>query len=1223
MNVNYREIPYNYTSADDRQVICQILGNDIWQVLENLRSQRVTGRSAQLLMRFAGDLFILRRNPFVYEDLITSRRRQKEFFTNAGNDLKAVAEAALNSDVQIVLDRCHIRLAELQAEIREIKTLRRKVKKSLSAIVGEENVSFDPFSINSHATDATDWRLCLPFAVIRPSEEGQVPKVLAAIADLGMHAIPRGAGTGLTGGAVPVRDRCIMVNCEKLNHIHGIEEQPFTGDDGREKTMPVLRLEAGVVTETAMKAAEARHLVFATDPTSAWACTIGGNIAENAGGKTAVLWGTAIDNLIAFKIAMPDGRFLEVRRTNHPMRKIQPSDTVIYVLKDLKTLETEEIRISGREIRKPGLWKDITNKTLAGVPGIQKEGCDGVITSAEFILYKAYPEKATCCLEFFGKDMEEASRVIVALSETFENKGEEALMALEHFDDEYIKAIGYKVKAARSEIPKAVLLVDMVAHTPEQLARGRENLNQLLEPYPNTEIFFAKDKAEATRFWQDRKRFGAIAARTNAFKLNEDIVLPLPRLAAFARFAEDYNGEENRYNQRAAVDAIERYLQTAQPADAEDAAWVKSKAAAAGQLCNDTLLALAAATHEELAAESLLREFTEDILELFQGYRKISAEIAELIAAVRSRQIILATHMHAGDGNIHVNIPVFSNDLEMMARANKTADDVMAKAVALGGVVSGEHGIGITKMKYFDKDQILALSQYRRKVDPGNVMNPGKLEDPSVPEKVFTPSFNLLSIEAKILQHGSLKALSDKIAKCVRCGKCKADCCTFYPQQNLFYHPRNKNLAVAALIEAILYDAQRTHTGRFRALKHLEEIADHCTICHKCKIPCPVDIDTAEVSILEREILATLKYKKKALPTRMVLAYLKSNAPLPNALFRKGLLRYGGEAQRLGARMLGRIREKSPFRVGKMTFSPLDPRWVKDLKPIQLLEAPMPSLPKDTLRDTLPACGPNQVLVMEPPGEAHSTVFYFPGCGSERLHSAISKAGIYILLKAGIRVVLPPPFLCCSFPATVNAETLQRDHLHLRNTILFNQTREMLRYLTFDACVVTCGTCKEALEELGTTHIFDCPVTDVSRFVMEKGLEIPKEDGTRLYHAPCHDSLEGNGLRLFREATGEELKNTAHCCSEAGTMSLSRTDITNRMRIRKHATLKRATEGMDKTSPIVLLTNCPSCIQGLGRNMDLGITPRHLTEEIALRLGGSQWEKEFKRLLANTDAINI
>ena len=70
---------------------------------------------------------------------------------------------------------------------------------------------------------------------------------------------------------------------------------------------------------------------------------------------------------------------------------------------------------AAREIRKKGLWKDITNKALGGVPGLQKEGTDGVITSAEFILYPEYEAKRTLCLEFFGPDFDEASRVILEL----------------------------------------------------------------------------------------------------------------------------------------------------------------------------------------------------------------------------------------------------------------------------------------------------------------------------------------------------------------------------------------------------------------------------------------------------------------------------------------------------------------------------------------------------------------------------------------------------------------------------------------------------------------------------------------------------------------------------------------------------------------------------------------------------------------------------------------
>ena len=135
----------------------------------------------------------------------------------------------------------------------------------------------------------------------------------------------------------------------------------------------------------------------------------------------------------------------------------------------------------------------------------------------------------------------------------------------------------------------------------------------------------------------------------------------------------------------------------------------------------------------------------------------------------------------------------------------------MAKAVALGGVVSGEHGIGITKMKFLDEQLVNELTIYRREIDPRGIMNPGKLVDPNIIDKVFTPSFNLLELEARILQHGSLETLASMISKCIRCGKCKADCCVFYPGSSLFFHPRNKNLAIGSLIEALLYDMQRSH----------------------------------------------------------------------------------------------------------------------------------------------------------------------------------------------------------------------------------------------------------------------------------------------------------------------------------------------------------------------------------------------------------------------------
>ena len=74
--------------------------------------------------------------------------------------------------------------------------------------------------------------------------------------------------------------------------------------------------------------------------------------------------------------------------------------------------------------------------------------------------------------------------------------------------------------------------------------------------------------------------------------------------------------------------------------------------------------------------------------------------------------------MHAGDGNVHVNIPVLSNDRAMMRRAEEVVDRVMAEVARLGGVCSGEHGIGVTKLKYLEPEIVAELEAYRRRVDP-------------------------------------------------------------------------------------------------------------------------------------------------------------------------------------------------------------------------------------------------------------------------------------------------------------------------------------------------------------------------------------------------------------------------------------------------------------------------------------------------------------------------
>ncbi|WP_028581057.1 DUF3683 domain-containing protein [Desulfogranum japonicum] len=1208
---DYREIPYNFTSADDRLIINQLFGPSVWEDLEELRSQRVTGRSARLVMRFMGDLFILHRNPFLYQELIDSPKRRRSFFKTAETDLAIIESTAQkvsvtserSTKVVNLVDLCRQQLTLLRENISGTPKRREDIKKKLAPIIGKENICFDPFSLISHATDATDWRLFLPIAVLRPETEAQVAPLMDAIADLHLHIIPRGGGTGLTGGSVPVRGDCVIINTEKLNRIFPIHEQDLTQADGTVQTTPVLCLESGVITQDAMAYADKANLVFATDPTSAWASTIGGNIAENAGGKTAVLWGTAIDNILSYKIAMPGAGLLQVRREGHPLRKILPDDSVVFNITDEHDTLLQRIELQGDEIRKKGLWKDITNKALKGLPGVQKEGTDGIITSAEFVLYRAYEKKTTFCLEFFGADMDEASRVIVEISEEFTNQGEEALMALEHFDDEYIKAIDYKVKAARSTTPKAVLLIDMVAHTDDQIKHGKERLTRLLESYVNTEVFIAKDNDEAVRFWRDRKRLGAIAARTNAFKLNEDIVLPLPALAEFARFVDAYNMDEDIHNKERIIHEILAYLEIAGPI--EDPDWLEAKKPKADELCMQAISNLQAGGRDAIRIDTYINGLKVELLELFRGYKRVSSNIEQIYKDVRKRRIIIATHMHAGDGNVHVNIPVFSNDRYMMQRAEKTAEDIMEKAVALGGVVSGEHGIGITKMKFLDEQRVNELTAYRKKIDPQGLMNPGKLEDSNIIEKVFTPSFNLLELEARILQYGSLETLSSKISRCIRCGKCKADCCVFHPGTNLFFHPRNKNLVIGALIEALLYDMQRSRFPRFNQLKYLEEVADHCTMCRKCLPPCPVDIDTAEVSILERQILQDLGYKHSPVQTVLSLQYLKNRNKTFNAVFRKSVVEWGAAVQRKLSPMAQKLPQET----------------ISHVKSLQLLQSPMARASKGTLRDILPATSNSETLLIQPKESVNTTVFYFPGCGSERLYADISMAALYILLKAQVRVVLPPPFLCCGFPAKVNAKQAMHGEISLRDTIILSQIRDMLGYINFDAFVISCGTCKESLHEIGVEDIFDCPIKDVSRYAVEKNTTLFSKDNASeyLYHTPCHDSMEGQGVSIIRQL-GHTVEAVPYCCSEAGTMALSRPDISGAMLIKKGDAISEARKHMQAST---ILTNCPSCISGLSRNSHLNIHPEHLAEKLARDLGGNAWQNELPSLMYKTEIVTF
>lgn len=233
------------------------------------------------------------------------------------------------------------------------------------------------------------------------------------------------------------------------------------------------------------------------------------------------------------------------------------------------------------------------------------------------------------------------------------------------------------------------------------------------------------------------------------------------------------------------------------------------------------------------------REVKKPLQEIFVGreYQNVLAECERIHREVLKSRVFVALHMHAGDGNVHTNIPVNSDDYAMLATANAAVARIMKLAEDLGGVISGEHGIGLTKLEFLSKDAIETFAAYKRRVDPEGHFNRGKLLPGADLRNAYTPSFSLLETESLIMEQSEIGAIADSIADCLRCGKCKPVCNTHIPRANLLYSPRNKILATSLLIEAFLYEEQ---TRRGVSLAHFDEfndVADHCTICHKCKNP--------------------------------------------------------------------------------------------------------------------------------------------------------------------------------------------------------------------------------------------------------------------------------------------------------------------------------------------------------------------------------------------------
>ncbi len=1248
MTARLREIPYNYTSFSDREIVIRLLGAEAWGVLNTLRGERKTGRSARMLFEVLGDIWVVRRNPYLEDDLLDNPKRRQMLIDALRHRLHEIEVRRQGNElVGQLLAAAERAVREFEAWFANTASLRARIQRRLAGVTRRDNIAFDGLARVSHVTDATDWRVEYPFVVLTPDTEAEMAGLVAGLIELGLTIIPRGGGTGYTGGAVPLTEHAAVINTEKLETMSAVELQHLPGC---EFEVPTIHCGAGVVTKRVMEAADAAGLVFAVDPTSADASTIGGNVSMNAGGKKAVLWGTALDNLVSWKMVTPDANWIEVSRLNHNLGKIHDAPSATFEIRhfaaDGKTPKAspEILTIPGSRFRKTGLGKDVTDKFLAGLPGIQKEGCDGLITSARFILHRLPAHTRTVCLEFFGT-ARDATPAIVEIKDYCDAHPGILLAGLEHLDARYVKAVGYATKSPRAARPNMVLLIDVVSDDEVAVGEAASKIVQLANARSG-EGFIAVSAETRKKFWLDRARTAAIAAHTNAFKINEDVVIPLPRLGDYTDGIERINIELSITNKLKLLDALAEFFAAPLPLledddTVADPVQVEEKQAQARNLVAAVrarwagYLADLDAPHESGTVFTALRdkhirvswkrEVKRELHQLFIGreYTKVLESCDSIHKAVLKSRVFVALHMHAGDGNVHTNIPVNSDDYAMLQAANAAVARIMALATELGGVISGEHGIGLTKLEFLDAATIATFAEYKKKVDPEHHFNKGKLLPGGDLHNAYTPSFSLLEAESIILEASETGAIADSIKDCLRCGKCKPVCNTHIPRANLLYSPRNKILATSLLIEAFLYEEQ---TRRGTSLKHFDEfgdVADHCTICHKCKNPCPVDIDFGDVSIAMRNMLRKQGKKKFNPGTWASMAFLNATDPATIKALRKPLIEWGYASQRLGNQLFKRMgliqaqTQHPPATLGR-------PKLVAQV--IHLVNKPMPGgLPKKTSRALLGLEDPSIVPILRNPAKLSDdsdAVFYFPGCGSERLFSQVGLATQAMLFELGAQTVLPPGYLCCGYPQTAGGQADKGEAITAANRVLFHRVANTLNYLDIKTVLVSCGTCMDQLLKYEFEKIFPgCRLLDIHEYLMEKGVKLDNVAGEKyLFHDPCHTPMKTHApMKVANTLLGGGVHLSDRCCGESGTLAVSRPDISTQIRFRKEEEIRAGVAALATGSqPIKLLTSCPSCLQGLARySDDTNTEPDYIVIELAKKLLGENWMTNYLTRVGN------
>jgi Fe-S oxidoreductase len=294
---------------------------------------------------------------------------------------------------------------------------------------------------------------------------------------------------------------------------------------------------------------------------------------------------------------------------------------------------------------------------------------------------------------------------------------------------------------------------------------------------------------------------------------------------------------------------------------------------------------------------------------------------------------------------------------------------------------------------------------------------------------------------------------------------------------------------------------------------------------------------------------------------------------------------------------------------------------------IHFVNKKMPKgLPNKTARALLDIEDSDYVPIIRNPQATSAdseAVFYFPGCGSERLFSQVGLATQAMLWHAGVQTVLPPGYLCCGYPQRGSGQQDKADKIITDNRVLFHRVANTLNYLDIKTVVVSCGTCYDQLQGYEFDKIFPgCRIVDIHEYLLEKGITLDAaQQGQYLYHDPCHSPMkQQDPMKTVKALVGEQVLKSERCCGESGTLGVTRPDISTQIRFRKEEELRLnevslAEMGGRAPGPVKILTSCPSCLQGLsryGQDLQNGLLEAdYIVVEMAKHILGENWMSTY------------